>query len=204
VPYNRVLTKEFMQQLRETCTKHEVLLVLDEVVTGFRLALGGAQEFFGVKADFVCLSKGIAAGMPLSAVAGPQKYLSKLSDLQVSTTFGGEMLSLAVCEAVLAEYRKSGYIQHVAALGKQLREGVNAHAERLGSPLRVIGYDAIPFFRMSKDMAEHAKLMQPFQGGMARRGVLLRRDVNFICAVHTQEQIAYTIDMAAEVMQQPA
>jgi aminotransferase MxcL len=201
VPYNRVLSREFMHKLRETCTAHEVLLVLDEVVTGFRLALGGAQEFFDVRADFVCISKSIAAGMPLSAVVGPAKHLSKLTDLQVSTTFGGEMLSLAVCESVLKGYRKSDYIQHIASLGKRLREGVNARAEQLGSPLRVIGYDAIPFFLFDKNPAEHAKRMQPFQGAMARRGVLLRRDVNFICAAHTAEQIEYTIEMAGEALQ---
>ena len=63
-----------------------------------------------------------------------------------------------------------------------------------------MGYDAIPFFRFAKDPAEHARLMQPFQAGMARRGVLLRRDVNFICAAHTQEQIDHTIEMAGEVL----
>ncbi len=200
VPYNRCLSREFVQKLRAVCTAHGVLLALDEVVTGFRLALGGAQEFFDVKADLVCLSKALAAGMPLSAIAGPAKYLSKLGELQVSTTFGGELLSLRVCEAVLTEYRTSGYIQHIAALGRRLRDGVNAHAEKAGSTLRVGGYDPIPFFNFSKNPVEHAKLMQPFQAGMARRGVLLRRDVNFICAAHTPEQIEHTIDMAGEVL----
>lgn len=201
VPYNRVLSREFLHKVRETCTAHGVLLAMDEVVTGFRLALGGAQEFFGVKADLVCLSKSIAAGMPLSAIVGPKEHLSRLNELQVSTTFGGELLSLAVCEAVINHYRKSDYIAHLAAMGRRLREGVNARAEKLGSPLRVVGYDAIPFFLFARDPAEHAKRMQPFQGAMARRGVLLRRDVNFICAAHTAEQIDYTIEMAGEAMQ---
>ncbi|XXF81262.1 myxochelin B biosynthesis transaminase MxcL [Myxococcaceae bacterium GXIMD 01537] len=200
LPYNRVVTREFLLKLRATCAAQGVLFILDEVVTGFRLALGGAQEFFDVRADMVCLSKGIAAGMPLSAIAGPAHHLRKLADLQVSTTFGGEMLSLAVCEAVLRDYRASGYIEHVARLGRRLREGVNALAEATGSPLRVIGYDAIPFFRYSKDPAEHARLMQPFQAGMAKRGILLRRDVNFICAAHTAEQIEYTVEMTGEVL----
>ncbi|NMO18691.1 myxochelin B biosynthesis transaminase MxcL [Pyxidicoccus fallax] len=200
VPYNRVLSKEFMHKVRATCSAHEVLFVLDEVVTGFRLAPGGAQEFFDVRADFVCLSKSIAAGMPLSAIAGPERHLTRLNDLQVSTTFGGELLSLAVCESVLKGYRKSGYVEHIAKLGRQLRAGINAKAEQLGSPLRVLGYDAIPFFLFDKNPAEHAKKMQPFQAGMAQRGVLLRRDVNFICAAHTAEQIDYTIEMAGEVL----
>ncbi|MCP3161834.1 myxochelin B biosynthesis transaminase MxcL [Myxococcus qinghaiensis] len=200
IPYNRVLTSEFMKQVRATCTANGVLLVMDEVVTGFRLAMGGAQEFFGVQADIVCMSKGIAAGMPLSAISGPAKYLSKLADLQVSTTFGGELLTLAVTEAVLKFYKNGNHIQHVAKLGRKLREGINAHAEAVGSPLRVLGYDSIPFFRYSTDMVEHAKLMTPFQGGMARRGVLLRRDVNFPGAAHTEEQIDYTVEMAGEVL----
>ncbi|AGC45615.1 siderophore biosynthesis aminotransferase [Myxococcus stipitatus DSM 14675] len=200
IPYNRPLTSGFMQQVRAACTAHGVMFVMDEVVTGFRLAMGGAQEFFGVQADIVCMSKSIAAGMPLSAISGPTKYLSKLADLQVSTTFGGELLTLAVCEAVLKFYKQNSHIQHIANLGRKLREGVNQHAEAVGSPLRVLGYDSVPFFRYSPDMVEHAKLMTPFQGGMARRGVLLRRDVNFISAVHTEEQVQYTVDMAGEVL----
>lgn len=200
VPYNRPLTPAFLQQVRATCTANNVLLALDEVVTGFRLAVGGAQEFFDVRADFVTLSKSIAAGMPLSAIAGPTKHLSRLSELQVSTTFGGELLSLYVCEAVLNGYRDGAYIQHLARLGRKLREGVNAQAEAAGSSLRVIGYDAIPFFLFAKDPAEHAKQMQPFQAGMARRGILLRRDVTFLSTAHTEEQIDYAIEMTGEVL----
>ncbi|MCP3060388.1 myxochelin B biosynthesis transaminase MxcL [Myxococcus sp. K38C18041901] len=200
IPYNRVLSADFMKQVRAACTAHNVMFVMDEVVTGFRLALGGAQEFFGVKADICCMSKSIAAGMPLSAISGPEKILSKLADLQVSTTFGGELLTLAVCEAVLKHYKHNDPAKHVSHLGRKLREGINQKAEAAGSSLRVLGYDAIPFFRYSPDMAEHAKLMTPFQGGMARRGILLRRDVNFIGAAHTEEQIDYTVEMAGEVL----
>ncbi|RKH16164.1 aminotransferase class III-fold pyridoxal phosphate-dependent enzyme [Corallococcus praedator] len=202
IPYNRTVTREFLQAVKDTCAKHGVLFVLDEVVTGFRLALGGAQQFFGIQADFVTLSKGIAAGMPLSAIAGPEKYLSKLSDLQVSTTFGGEMLSLAVCEAVLKEYKSTNYIEHIASMGRRLRDGVNAHAKATGSSLEVIGYDAVPFFRFSKEIPHHIMQMIPFQAGMARRGVILRRDLNFISAVHTEQQIDHTIAAAGEVLRE--
>jgi len=196
VPYNRVVSREFLAQLRDTCRARGVLFVLDEVVTGFRLALGGAQEFYGVDADFVCLSKGIAAGMPLSAVAGPRKILEKLNDLQVSTTFGGETLSLEVCRAALRIYRETNHIEHVATLGKRLRTGINARAELRGASLRVLGYDAIPFFRFSEDLATHTRLMAAFVGAMAQRGVLLRRDVNFVSGVHTEAQIDFTIEAA--------
>lgn len=202
VPYNRCLDRGFVHELRATCTAHGVLFVLDEVVTGFRLALGGAQEFFGVQADLVCLSKALAAGMPLSALVGPRRTLERLGELQVSTTFGGELLSLAVCEAVLEEYASNDPTPRIAALGRQLRDGIQASAEALGCPLRVTGYDAIPCFRFAPDPAEHARAMSVFQGLMARRGVLLRRDVNFVSAAHTEAQIAYTVDQAHAAMQE--
>jgi aminotransferase MxcL len=201
VPYNRTLTGEFLHKVRAACTANKVLLVMDEVVTGFRLAKGGAQEFFGVLADLVSLSKGIAAGMPLSAVAGPREHMSKMEALQVSTTFGGEMLSLEVCDATLKEYHHSNYIEHIATLGLRLKEGVNRVSQALDTPLRVVGYDAIPMFLFSKNLVEHAKIAEKFLAQMAKRGVILRRDVNFICAVHTEEQIDFTINAVEASLQ---
>lgn len=196
VPYNRTLQSAFVNQLRDLCKAKGVLFILDEVVTGFRLALGGAQEYFNVRADLVTLSKGLAAGMPLSAVTGRRELMSQMEKLQVSTTFGGEMLSLEVCVAAIDEYRSSGYIQHIAELGRQLKNGVNTVAAELGTPLTVVGYDAIPMFLFSRNPQEHVKFAEPFVAEMAARGVLLRRDVNFISSAHTQAHIEHTIQAA--------
>ncbi|WP_434048264.1 aspartate aminotransferase family protein [Sorangium cellulosum] len=200
LPYKRCVSAEFLRKVREACRASGVLFVLDEVVTGFRLALGGAQEYYQIEADFVCLSKGIAAGMPLSAIAGPRAVMSRLSELQVSTTFGGEMLSLEVCRAALREYRETDAIARIASLGRRLKAGINERAEQAGSPLRVVGYDAIPFFLFAEDLAVHTKRMEQFVGAMARRGVLLRRDVNFISGAHTEAQIDQTIDAARDAL----
>lgn len=197
-PYNRVLTGEFLSQLAQCCKDNGVLLIFDEIVTGFRLALGGMQEYFGVSADLVTLSKGIAAGMPLSVVGGKRELMQKMSDLQVSTTFGGEMLSLEVCHAVLTEYKQSNYIEHIAKLGRQLKDGVNAVSKQLGTPLNVVGYDPIPMFLFAKNPVEHAKIAEPFLAEMAKRGVILRREVNFICDVHTEQHIDTTIQAVKE------
>jgi aminotransferase MxcL len=202
LPYNRVVPKAYMHALRDACARRGVLFVLDEVVTGFRVALGGAQEAYDLRADFVCLSKGIAAGMPLSAVAGPRANLERMGELQVSTTFGGELLSLAVCRAVLNVYSQTDYIPHQAALGRRLAHGINAAAERAGHPLRVVGWDALPFFEFAPDMAEQARLAEPFVGAMARRGVLFRRDVNFLSSAHTVAQVDATIDAAADALRE--
>ena len=202
LPYNRVLTADYLRQLGATCRQHGVLLVLDEVVTGFRLARGGAQEFYGIQADLVCLSKGLAAGMPLSAIVGPARHLAAMAELQVSTTFGGECLSLAVCAAALRIYRETDAIAQAAQLGRRLREGVNLVAERCGAELRVVGYDAIPMFRFASDPLPPTppQIMPRFTAEMAKRGVLLRRDANFISLVHRSEHIDYTIEAAGEAL----
>ena len=189
VPYNRVLSAAFVAELRSVCDQSGVLFIFDEVVTGFRLALGGAQEYFDVKADLVTLSKGIAAGMPLAAVVGGDKLMSQMEALQVSSTFGGEMLSLEVCDAVLKEYKSSDYIQRISRLGALLKSEVNAISAQLETPLKVVGYDPIPMFLFANNPLEHAKYAEAFLAEMARRGVLLRRDVNFISGAHTEQDI---------------
>ncbi|RXJ73565.1 glutamate-1-semialdehyde aminotransferase [Veronia nyctiphanis] len=201
VPYNRTLTPEFLAKVRQACTDAGIYLVFDEVVTGFRLALGGAQEYFGVQADLVTLSKGIAAGMPLSAVAGPSETMSRMDELQVSTTFGGEMLSLEVCNAVIDEYKSTDYIARIARLGQMLKSEVNAISRSLETPLEVVGYDPIPMFLFAKNPVEHVKFAEPFLAEMAKRGVLMRREVNFISGAHSEEDINVVISAVKEALQ---
>ena len=202
IPYNRELSPDFFQQVKKACNTHNVIFIIDEVVSGFRLAKGGAQEYFNVEADLVTLSKGLAAGMPLSAVVGKKALLDEMEKLQVSTTFGGEMLSLEVCAAAIDTYQTTNYISHIHALGKKLKEGINQAAERLNAPLRVVGYDAIPMFLFAKNPAVHVKLAEPFVGLMAAQGFILRRDVNFLCAAHTEQHIEKTIDAVTSALQQ--
>lgn len=198
VPYNRELDREFLCCLRESCTRLGVLLIFDEIVTGLRLALGGVQEFYGVDPDFSCYSKALAGGMPLSAVIGPRKFLGEMDRLQVSTTFGGELLSLAAAHCCITEFKEQGLIVQQAELGRRLRKGIREIAEQVGSTLCVVGYDAIPFFRFDPAPQKHVEMMKIFQGLMAERGVLLRRDVNFISGAHTAEQIDFAVNAARE------
>lgn len=200
VPYNRTLAPAFLQRVQAACRDKGVLFALDEVVTGFRLALGGAQAYFEVEADLVCLSKGLAAGMPLSALVGPRRVMQDLAELQVSTTFGGERLSLAACGAALGVYRDTPALTHMADLGVRLRDGIERVARAAGSALRVRGYASIPCFVFAPDPDQQTAFMTPFVAGMAARGVLLRRDVNFLSAAHTVDQVDHTIAAAGETL----
>lgn len=200
IPYNRELCREFLAQIRELCTQKGVMWIVDEVVTGFRLALGGVQEYFDIQGDLITLSKGLAAGMPLSAVAGPRAHMECLDKLQVSTTFGGECLSLASCCAAIQEYKRGDYIQELWRKGARLREGLTRAAQDNGARLKVLGYDPMPMLRFAPAMPDHVPIATKFVGAMAQRGVLMRRDVNFMCDAHSDDLIDETIEAAHEVL----
>ena len=93
-----------MKQVKQLCVENGALLVFDEVITGFRLANGGAQEYYGVVPDLACLGKAMGNGMPISAVVGRSEVMMKCEEVFFSGTFGGETLSLAACAAVLNEF----------------------------------------------------------------------------------------------------
>jgi glutamate-1-semialdehyde aminotransferase len=123
----------FLHELRALCTKRGALLVFDEMWTGFRLALGGAQQFFDVKADLACFSKAVANGMPLSILTGRRDVMRLLDkDVFFFTTFGGEALSLAAAAATLRTMRRFPVHAHLFALGDRLREGYVGIARDLG------------------------------------------------------------------------
>ena len=98
----------FLQELRDVCTKNGTLLIFDEMWTGFRIALGGAQEFFNVDADLATFSKAVANGMPLSVLTGKAEVMKVLEkDVFFYTTFGGEALSLAAAKATITELKEN-------------------------------------------------------------------------------------------------
>ncbi|MFJ4851607.1 MULTISPECIES: aminotransferase class III-fold pyridoxal phosphate-dependent enzyme [unclassified Streptomyces] len=198
-PYHRKLTAEFLTALRDACHDSGALLVLDEVVTGFRLAPGGLGQHLGVAADLVCFSKGLAAGAPLAAVAGSRRVMEGFERLRVSSTFAGETVSLEVMKAALRHYTRTDYYARIARLGRNLREGLNRVAEETGTGPVAVGYDPMPCLRFAEDSAVHARLAETFLAGMARRGVLMRRDVNFLTAAHRDEHVRFALEAAAEV-----
>jgi glutamate-1-semialdehyde 2,1-aminomutase/spore coat polysaccharide biosynthesis protein SpsF len=93
----------FLQEVHTLCHREGSLLIFDEVITGFRLARGGAQEYFGVVPDLACFGKAVANGYPLSAVVGPSEIMKTFEETFFSFTFGGEALSLAAAQATMTE-----------------------------------------------------------------------------------------------------
>ncbi len=182
---------------------HEIgaLLIFDEIVTGFRLANGGAQEFFGVTPDLAVFAKGIANGMPLAVVAGRAEVMREFEAAMVSITYGGEALSLAAAAATLRTYRDEPVVTTLWARGRQLRTGLEQAAREVGLPFVVEGFDpmtAMRFVGLDADLERDAwsYLLQE----MAERGVLLRRGgLNFVSYSHTESEIEAVIAAAEDV-----
>ena len=205
----------FLEGLRALTREHDVLLIFDEVVTGFRLAYGGAQEYYGVTADLVCLGKILGGGYPLAALAGRADILAK-SDISrqrepgftpIGGTLSGNPLAATAGLATLAELRRPGLYERLHALGDRLRSGLEEIGRRRGIPLRAAGSGVVfqPLITEVEpiDAATLAqqdfKRGQRFGMGMIRRGVLLDRRV-FVSTAHTEADVDRTLDVADQVL----
>ena len=116
---------DFLQKVKELTHKHGAVLIFDEVVSGFRYALGGASEYYGIVPDMAAFGKGMGNGLPISAVAGKKEIMKQIEEgIFVSTTFGGEALSMAGSLAALEILEKPGVYEHIWNLGTILKEGL--------------------------------------------------------------------------------
>lgn len=135
---------EFLPALRALTEQHGVLMVMDEIVTGFRLAMGGAQEHFGFVPDMAVFGKGMANGMPISVYAGRADLIDSARSLGISSTFGGETLSLAASKAAIAFYREHKVIEHIWSMAEHLWGELNARFEAASIGLRIQGLMPCP------------------------------------------------------------
>ena len=116
---------DFLQKVKELTHKNGAVLIFDEVVSGFRYALGGASEYYDIVPDMAAFGKGMGNGLPISAVAGKKEIMKQIEEgIFVSTTFGGEALSMAGSLAALKILEKPGVYEHIWNLGSILKEGL--------------------------------------------------------------------------------
>lgn len=188
----------FLEDVRELCDDHDTLLVFDEVLTGFRFALGGAEEYFGVSPDLGCFAKGMANGYPISALAGRADVMQTIEseDVFLSMTYAGEALSLAAAKATIETIRDEPVIEEITARGGALRDGYNELAteygltectEARGYPQRFLTrfYDA----KGDADPAAKSLFMQE----CLDRGVLFSGN-HLPSYSHTESDIGTTLD----------
>jgi glutamate-1-semialdehyde aminotransferase len=194
---------DFLQKLQALCKKNGALLIFDEMWTGFRFALGGAQEYFGVTPDLACYSKAVANGMPISFLTGKKQIMQVLhEDVFFFTTFGGEALSLAATKATINEIRSKNVPAHLAKLGKKIQDGYNEIAASLGIDkfTRCKGHPSrsIVLFDESAGNSLHQKSL--VQQELIKRGILWTSFHNMSFS-HTEKDVTYTLDAYNEVLQ---
>ena len=128
-----------MADLRQLTEQYGVLLIIDKIVTGFRLRLGRAQEYFSIKPDLSVFAKGISNGVPLSCYVGWSDVMDTVEKVVISSSFGGDTLGLAAAKAVLEVYENENVIKTLWARGHQLHAGFNAHCKHLNLPVSFQG-----------------------------------------------------------------
>ncbi|MFZ5994608.1 MAG: aminotransferase class III-fold pyridoxal phosphate-dependent enzyme [Thermodesulfobacteriota bacterium] len=185
----------FLQQVRKLTRREGALLVFDEVVTGFRLALGGAQEFFGVVPDLACVGKAMGNGYPIAAVAGRREVMEVFDEIFFSFTFGGETISLAAAVATIAEIRRQNVIGHLWEQGTKLKDGYNVLAREFGVDAftRCIGLPPRTVITYKDENGEESLVFKSlFQQECLKRGILFSGGQN-ICFSHSDADIDYTL-----------
>jgi glutamate-1-semialdehyde 2,1-aminomutase len=166
----------YLQAVKDLCHQHGALLIFDEIITGFRFSTGGAQELFSVTPDLATFGKGMANGYAVSAVVGRKDIMLLMEDIFFSGTFAGETLSLAATKATLTKISNLPVIEHICALGEQLKQGLKELLTEMGDPLwlNLTGHPTWSFLQILDSPPYSSwQLKSLFSQEMSQRGILL-------------------------------
>jgi glutamate-1-semialdehyde 2,1-aminomutase len=192
----------FLKELAKVCKANGTLLIFDEMWTGFRIAIGGAQEYFDVKADLAVYSKACANGMPIALLTGRSDVMELFnSEVFSYTTFGGEALSLAACIATINELKDKNVPQYLDEKGALIKDGYNLIAIETGMDTytRCIGYNCRSMVTFTPEAGNGLEVKTLMQQEMIKRGVLWAGFHN-MCYSHSDGDIAYTLSAYRDVM----
>jgi len=193
---------DFLQALAEACRENGTLLIFDEMWTGFRIALGGAQEYFNVVPDLAVYSKACANGMPISLLTGRADVMELFNNEVFSyTTFGGEVLSLAACIATIKEIRKKNVPKYLDEKGQIIKDGYNQIAQEFGMEnlTKCVGYNCRTMVTFAPEAGNALEVKALMQQEMIKRGILWAGFHN-MCFSHSDEDLNYTLLAYREVM----
>ena len=199
-------TRQYLRDVRELCSRYGVVLVIDEVKTGFRVAKGGVQELLGVEADLCTFAKAMANGYPISALAGREELMRAFGDKVVhGGTYCGHSVSLAAAAKTLEILDETDALANIAGQGARLREGIGEVLSRRGIPHCFVGHPAMSgLFFASEPPADYRAwvhsdytLYDALAPNLHDAGVLVEPDSRepwFLSAAHDDNCIAETIN----------
>jgi glutamate-1-semialdehyde 2,1-aminomutase len=200
----------FLQALRDLCDTEKAVLIFDEVITGFRVALGGAQELYGVKADVTCLGKIIGGGLPLAALGGQARIMDMLAPtgpVYQAGTLSGNPIATAAANATLDILAKGNCYDKLETLSAMLAEGLKKAANNAGVPVVInrVGSILSCFFtdrpvRNFEDVkSTNIRQFKTFFAEMLTRGIYIAPsayEAMFVSLAHSKADIEKTIEAA--------
>ena len=218
-PLQRILSPMpgFLQGLRELTEAYDIPLIFDEVVTGFRLSYGGAQEHYGVTPDLCSVGKIMGGGYPLAAVMGKSDIMSVYNQSEVSSddyvnqigTLNGNPIACAAGLATLEQLKQPGAYERLRNTGKTIRESLVSICEENGIPVQSSGDDTIfdiffsesPVTNYRQGLLADSQTMTKFNAELLRHGILKSWPQKFYPSLaHTDDDIAQTIHAFREVV----
>lgn len=187
----------FLQKVKKIAHDYGALFILDEMRSGFRMALGGAQEYFGVEADLAAYGKSVSNGHPISAITGRADVLRGISRTQMVSTFYGNSAEMAAVEATVSILKKSDAIPHIWRVGTIFLQGLRELIAEYEVPVEAVGYAPYPYLNFTApDAAAREAGKAAFYEETTRGGVLFHPGHHwYISAAHTEDDIAYTLDV---------
>jgi len=208
----------FLQGLRELTAAREIPLIFDEVVTGFRLAYGSAQEYYGVVPDLCAVGKSLSGGHPISVVCGSDEIMRYAEGVRkilggyvaLTGTFSGNPISCVAARAVLKELRREGAYEALFARGRRLMVALQSSLDAAGIPAQVIGEPPAfqPWFTDQEVVdfrsSQSADPMRGFHFSqlLLDRGILKAHEKFFVSMVHSDEDIDLTIEAIEDAVQE--
>lgn len=195
IPYTKNLTVGFLQYVRKYTERNDILLIFDEMITGFRFALGGAQEYFNVTPDLACFGKAMANGWPISAVVGKREYMEEFANIHFSSTFGGEVHSINAALQTINFIEENDVVGHLWSIGECLQDELSKLIVRYG----LMDLVALEGYPVRFQMVVEDNLVKSFiSQELIQRGVLWLGSFNLSYA-HKQEHVEKVVSAFDEV-----
>ncbi|MFP6600663.1 MAG: aminotransferase class III-fold pyridoxal phosphate-dependent enzyme [Deltaproteobacteria bacterium] len=184
----------FLEGVRELCTRHGALMVVDDIRAGFRLHLGGSTQLWGVSPDMLLYSKALANGYPLAAILGTEELRRAASKVFVTGTFWTQAAPIAAALATLDELEASDAVAHMDGVGRRLSDGLAGQASEAGLTVTMSGPPALPFMTFDEDTgglsSDSFARSRRFAGNCAENGVFLHPLHNwFLSTAHGTDDI---------------
>lgn len=191
--------KKFLNKVRKIADKNNAILILDEIVTGFRFDLGGCQKLFDIKGDLVCFGKGMGNGLPITAITGKTEFMKAFDELWVSSTNNSDSISLAGTIAVINEMQEKNTIQSCYKIGEKLFSEWNNTMDTYQINAKMVGYPIRMKMNCFDSNGDESMILKTIiLQEMVKRGIFMSQGVSFISYSHSLADVQKTINALDE------